>query len=131
MPRLPLDDRCNTALFLPLDGLFMARRARIAEFALRQRIALFAPFREDAEAGALMAFGINLDEQWRLGASYVDKILNTEGCQTGRPSGTATEKVRDRGQPEDRESDRPRGADVVALERRQGDRMNRVSSSRA
>ncbi len=75
MPRLPLDDRCKTALFLSLDGLSMARRARIAEFALRQRIALFAPFREDAEAGALMAFGINLDEQWRLGASYVDKIL--------------------------------------------------------
>jgi len=33
MPRLPLDDRCKTALFL------------------------------------------SLDEQWRLGASYVDKIL--------------------------------------------------------
>ncbi len=71
----PLDDRCKTALFLPLDGLFIARRARIAEFALRQKVALFAPFREDAEAGALMAFGINLDEQWRLGAGYADKIL--------------------------------------------------------
>jgi putative tryptophan/tyrosine transport system substrate-binding protein len=72
---LPLDDRCKTALFLTLDGLFIGRRVQIAEFALRQKIALFAPFREDAEAGALMAFGINLDEQWRLGASYIDKIL--------------------------------------------------------
>jgi putative ABC transport system substrate-binding protein len=42
---------------------------------LRQKIALFAPFPEDAEAGALVAFRINVDEQWRLGASYVDKIL--------------------------------------------------------
>jgi putative ABC transport system substrate-binding protein len=71
----PLSDRCKTALFLPLDGLFISRRSQIAEFALRQKIALFAPFREDAEAGALMAFSSNIDEQWRLGASYVDLIL--------------------------------------------------------
>jgi len=66
---------CKTALYVQLDGLFFARRAQIADFALRQKIALFAPFREDAEAGALMAFGMNIDEQWRLGASYVDQIL--------------------------------------------------------
>jgi putative tryptophan/tyrosine transport system substrate-binding protein len=71
----PLDDNCRTALFLSLDGLFIARRAQIAEFALRQKIALFAPFPKDAEAGALIAFGINLDEQWRVGASYVDQIV--------------------------------------------------------
>jgi putative ABC transport system substrate-binding protein len=72
---VPLDDRCRAALFLPLDGLFVRRRAQIADFALRQRIALFSPFLEDAEAGALIAYGINADDQWRLGASYVDKIL--------------------------------------------------------
>ncbi len=71
----PLDERCKAALFLPLDGLFISRRAEIVEFALRHQIALFAPFREDAEAGALMSFGIDLDDQWRLGATYVDKIL--------------------------------------------------------
>jgi putative ABC transport system substrate-binding protein len=72
---VPIDGRCNAALFVQLDGLFLTRRAQMAEFALRQKIALFSPFREDAEAGALMAFGINLDAQWRLGASYVDQIL--------------------------------------------------------
>src|SRR5205807_10335123 len=71
----PPDDQCRTAMIIQLDAVVGARRAQIAEFALRQKIALFAPFREDAEAGALMAFGINLDEQWRLGASYVDNIL--------------------------------------------------------
>ena len=71
----PLEPRCASALFLPLDGLFIARRTQIAEYALRQKAALFAPFREDAEAGALIAFGFNLDLQWRLGADYVDQIL--------------------------------------------------------
>jgi putative tryptophan/tyrosine transport system substrate-binding protein len=71
----PLPEQCKTALFLPLDGLFIARRMQIAEFALRQKAALFAAFREDAEAGALIAYGFNLDAQWRLGATYVDQIL--------------------------------------------------------
>ena len=71
----PLDPDCSSALFLPLDFLFISRRAQIAEFVLSHKIGLFAPFREDAEAGALMSFGVNADDQWRLGAAYVDKIL--------------------------------------------------------
>jgi putative ABC transport system substrate-binding protein len=71
----PLDPSCAAAMLLPLDYLFISRRAQIAEFALSHRIALFAPFREDAEAGALMSFGVNADDQWRLGAGYVDRIL--------------------------------------------------------
>jgi putative tryptophan/tyrosine transport system substrate-binding protein len=71
----PLPEQCKTALFLPLDGLFIARRSQIAEFALRQKAALFAAFRQDAEAGALIAYGFNLDAQFRLGATYVDQIL--------------------------------------------------------
>jgi putative tryptophan/tyrosine transport system substrate-binding protein len=71
----PPDDDCKTAMAVPLDPVLIARRAQIADYALRYRIALFAPFREDAEAGALMSFSIDLDDQWRLGAIYVDKIL--------------------------------------------------------
>jgi ABC-type uncharacterized transport system substrate-binding protein len=63
-----------------------ARRSQIAEFALQQKIALFAPFREDAEAAALMAFGINLDEQWHIGASYVEQILKASSPTTFRCS---------------------------------------------
>jgi len=55
-----------------LNGLFIARTAQIAAFALRQEAALFASFREDTEGDALTAFGFNLDTQWRLGAGYVD-----------------------------------------------------------
>ena len=32
----PLEPRCASALFLPLDGLFIARRTQIAEYAVRQ-----------------------------------------------------------------------------------------------
>jgi putative tryptophan/tyrosine transport system substrate-binding protein len=70
----PADD-CKTAMVLPLDGLFISRGAQIVDYALRNRIALFTEFAGDAEAGALMTFGIDLDAQWRLGADYVDKIL--------------------------------------------------------
>jgi putative ABC transport system substrate-binding protein len=71
----PLDPNCSSALFLTLDSLFISQRTRIADFALSHRIALFAPFREDAQAGALMSFGVSADDQWRLGAAYVDQIL--------------------------------------------------------
>jgi putative tryptophan/tyrosine transport system substrate-binding protein len=71
----PPDDDCKTAMFLPLDTLFTARRTEIAEYALRNHVALFAPFKGDAEAGALMSFGVDINDQWRLSASYVDKIL--------------------------------------------------------
>jgi putative ABC transport system substrate-binding protein len=72
---VPPKDGCKAGLFIPLDALFISRRAQIAEYALRHNMALFASFREDAEAGALMAFGFNIDAQWRLGASYVELIL--------------------------------------------------------
>ena len=72
---LPPDERCKSAMYLPLDGLFIVKRQQIVEFALREKIALFAPFRADARAGALVAFGANLDEQWRISATYIDQIL--------------------------------------------------------
>lgn len=60
---------------MPPDGLFISYRTQIAKFALRQKAALFAPFPEDAEAGALMSYGIDLNEQWRVGATYIDQII--------------------------------------------------------
>ena len=75
MPSRVLSTSAVMPLIVPLDGLFAARGAQIADFALREKIALFAPFREYALAGALMVFGIDLDDEWRLGASYVDRIL--------------------------------------------------------
>lgn len=73
----PAED-CRTALLLPLDVLFVAKRSDIVEYALKNRIALFAPFKEDAEAGALIAFGVDAQAQWRAGATHVDRILKGE-----------------------------------------------------
>jgi putative ABC transport system substrate-binding protein len=69
------DEHCGRALLLNLDILFIARRTDIADYALRNGMALFAPFHEDAEAGALISYGVDNDNQWRRGAAYVDKIL--------------------------------------------------------
>jgi hypothetical protein len=41
----------------------------------RQHIPLFAAYRADAVAGALMGFGASFVSQYRLATDYVDKIL--------------------------------------------------------
>jgi len=71
----PLDEGCREVLFLPVNGLFRVHGAQIAEFARQNKVAVFAPWRSDAEAGALMSFGIDLDDELRVDAAYVDKIL--------------------------------------------------------
>jgi ABC transporter substrate binding protein len=101
------DEQCKTALYLTLDGLFIARRPQIVGFALRQKIALFAPFPADAVAGALVAFGNNLDEQWRLSATHVDQIL--KGAKPADLPVQEPVKIRDGGQSQDGEGDRHRG----------------------
>jgi putative ABC transport system substrate-binding protein len=69
------DEDCKAAMLLTIAAVFVARRSQIADYALKNHIALFAGYKEDAEAGALMSFGPDLDDQWRLAATYVDKIL--------------------------------------------------------
>jgi putative ABC transport system substrate-binding protein len=71
----PRDEDCKAAMLLTIAAVFSARRSQIADYALKNHIALFAGYKEDAEAGALMSFGVDQDDQWRLGAAYVDKIL--------------------------------------------------------
>jgi ABC-type uncharacterized transport system substrate-binding protein len=63
------------ALTVPPDGMFLAHHARIIALAATHRIPTMYGVRELAEAGGLMAYGINLPEQYRRGAIYVDKIL--------------------------------------------------------
>jgi putative ABC transport system substrate-binding protein len=57
------------------SSMFYAERTRIAELAAQSRVpAIYSP-REFAEAGGLMAYGINIHESFRRAATYVDKIL--------------------------------------------------------
>ena len=63
------------AFFTLADPVLFAHRARIAEFANRNRLPAMYPHREYAEAGGLMAYGADLRDNFRRAAAYVDKIL--------------------------------------------------------
>jgi putative ABC transport system substrate-binding protein len=52
-----------------------ARRRTIAEFALQHRLPTITAFHEFVEAGCLLAYQSNTEEQGRRIAGYVDKIL--------------------------------------------------------
>ena len=57
------------------SSMFYAERTRIAELAVRSRLPAIYSVKEYAEAGGLMAYGVNLGESFRRAATYVDRIL--------------------------------------------------------
>jgi len=63
------------ALFVLFDPVLFAHPAQIAQFANQHRLPAMYPHRENAEAGALMAYGADIRDNWRRAATYVDKIL--------------------------------------------------------
>ena len=58
------------------DGLFIAERSQIVALATHYRIPAMYGVNEYAAAGGLMTYGADLLGMFRLGASFVDKILN-------------------------------------------------------
>ena len=68
-------------LTVPPDGLFLAQRAQIIDLAAKHRIPTMYGVRELAQAGGLMAYGVNLPEMYRHGAFFVDRIL--KGAKPG------------------------------------------------
>ena len=63
------------AVFSLISAPLFDNRARIAEFAVKHRLPVFGPFRDFAEAGALLTYGVVLTEVYRYAATHVDKIL--------------------------------------------------------
>jgi putative tryptophan/tyrosine transport system substrate-binding protein len=63
------------ALLVVLDSVFLLERERIADLAAKNRLPAVYGLRYHAEAGGLMAYGANVLDLVRGGASYVDKIL--------------------------------------------------------
>jgi putative ABC transport system substrate-binding protein len=51
------------------------KRQAIFDFALQHRAPAIYPWREYVDNGGLMSYGLNLMDQYRRSASYVDKIL--------------------------------------------------------
>jgi putative ABC transport system substrate-binding protein len=73
-------ERVDSALVFQ-DGMFLSERRRIAALAAAARLPVMYGFREHVEDGGLMSYGIDLRENYRRGAIYVDKIL--KGAKPG------------------------------------------------
>jgi putative ABC transport system substrate-binding protein len=56
------------------DALFIAQAGRLAELARRRQLPSIG-FREYADAGGLLGFGVNFPDAWRRAAGFVDRIL--------------------------------------------------------
>jgi putative tryptophan/tyrosine transport system substrate-binding protein len=67
-------ERAGGVLILS-SSMFYDQRTRIAELAARSRLPAIYTLKEYAEAGGLMAYGVDLHESFRRAATYVDKIL--------------------------------------------------------
>jgi putative ABC transport system substrate-binding protein len=64
------------ALYVTVDPLINANRARVITFALTARLPAIFPFREFVQAGGLLSYGPDLLALFRRTADFVDKILH-------------------------------------------------------
>jgi putative ABC transport system substrate-binding protein len=69
------------ALYVIPGSLTWDERRRIANLALENGLPSACSFKEYAEAGGLIGYAPDLQDMWRRGASYVDKILR--GAKVG------------------------------------------------
>ncbi len=72
--RAAVEARAGALLALAFP-LMYRDRDHVAALALKRRLPGMFPFRENAEAGGLMAYGANLSEMYRNAATYTGKIL--------------------------------------------------------
>jgi putative tryptophan/tyrosine transport system substrate-binding protein len=71
----PLENGRPDALIVSDWTSLWVRRQDVFDFALRHRTPVIYPWREYVDAGGLMSYGLNLVDQYRRAAGYVDKIL--------------------------------------------------------
>ena len=69
------------ALFVGTNPVNFALRKELADFAMRERLPMFAFVREQAVLGALMSYGISLSDEFRKAAVQIDKIF--KGAKPG------------------------------------------------
>ena len=63
------------ALLIEGGSTFLVNRVMLADLALKNRLPTMYGFRENVEAGGLMAYAVNMTDIIGHAASYVDKIL--------------------------------------------------------
>jgi len=69
------------AVVVLVDGMFFNERNRIAALAAEKRLPAIYGFRDHVDAGGLVSYGVNLDENFHRFAGYVHKIL--KGARPG------------------------------------------------
>lgn len=57
------------------DSMLLNQRERILQFATQAALPAIFPERQFADAGGLMAYGVNVEANFRRAAAYVDRIL--------------------------------------------------------
>ena len=62
-------------LFVIEEAMLVTQRSMILELAAQHRLPTAGIFREFAEAGGLLSYGVNLPDLFRRAARYVDRIL--------------------------------------------------------
>jgi ABC-type uncharacterized transport system substrate-binding protein len=61
------------------DAMTFFHRAKLADLAIRNRVATVFNFRQYVEAGGLLSFGPSLRDMYRQSARHIQKILKGEG----------------------------------------------------
>ena len=87
------------------DALFISNARQIAGFALQNGLPMIG-FKPQAEAGALLEYGVDLADLFSRSAAFVDKIL--KGAQPADLPVERADKVRADHQPQDRQGARHR-----------------------
>jgi putative ABC transport system substrate-binding protein len=75
------DGEPDTGLIVLPDPIFGTYRSLIIDLAAEQHHPAIYPFRSNAQAGGLLSYGINILDQVRRSAFYVDQIL--KGARPG------------------------------------------------
>ncbi len=68
----------NGGLIVQPDGITLGHRQLIIDLAAKHGLPAVYPFRVFAMEGGLMAYGINVADQFRRAASYIDRILRSK-----------------------------------------------------
>jgi putative ABC transport system substrate-binding protein len=70
--------QANSGLIVMPDPVLTAPRRLIAELAAKHRIPAIYPFRNFVDDGGLMSYGVDIPDQARRAAFYIDRILKGE-----------------------------------------------------
>jgi putative ABC transport system substrate-binding protein len=66
-------EKCQAIIIAP-NGVFLAERRRLASLAAAARLPDIYAFPEHVEAGGMISYGVEIPDNYRRAASYVDKI---------------------------------------------------------